>query len=387
LRVVARRLAAGRGDDELIGRLGGDEFGLLLTGVAVSAPGSGARSYPLDRARSALAALAVPAQVGGVHIAVEACAGVAVAPAGGCDMAELLRRAEVALHQAKREGARVARFDGASGLVGADRLGLLADLRDALATTDQLAIDLQPIVDLATGRPTGAEALARWQHPRRGRLLPTDFVRAIEHSELAGGFTAHVLDLALGVAADWAASGTALPVSVNLCPRCTVTRDLPERVAARLAAHGVPPDQLTLEITETVVAAAEDVAVEVISEFRALGIGICVDHFGTGSASLQFLTRFGVDAVKIDASFVAAMGHSPEAAAIVRTTVDLARDLGLRVVATGVERADQRAALIDLGVTAGQGFLFHPPGPPADTAALLRAHPVPAVRHHAAVSG
>jgi diguanylate cyclase (GGDEF)-like protein len=378
LQLVARRLAAGRGDDELVGRLGGDEFGLLLAGGAMNAPGLGALAYPFDRARSALAAVSAPAQIAGVTIAVEACAGVAVTVAGGCDMAELLRRAEVALHQAKREGTRVARYDGASGVIRADRLALLADLRDALATTEQLAIDLQPIVDLATGRVTGAEALARWQHPRRGRLLPADFVRAIEHSELAGGFTAHILDLALGVSADWAAQGTALPIAVNLCPRCTVIRDLPERVAGRLAAYGVPPERLTLEITETVVAAAENVAADVIGEFRSLGVGICVDHFGTGSASLQFLTRFGVDAVKIDASFIAAMSHSPEAAAIVRTTVDLARDLDLRVIATGVERADQRAALLDLGVVAGQGYLFHPPRPVDDTAAILRAQSIAA---------
>lgn len=385
LRVLARRLAGMRDEGELLGRPVGDEFAVfVLPGPSARAaeglsaglgggPGGGlGEGEVLERARILAAALAAPADVAGVTIAVEARAGVVVAEAGSCDMAELLRRADVALHQAMRAGSRLARYDRHSDAASEDRLLLLADLRDALAATDQLVVQLQPAVDLVTGAPVSVEALVRWQHPRRGLLMPADFVPAIEHSELAAGFTLHIVDLALRVCAGWATQGIEVPMSVNLCARCMVNPDLPSLVADHLRRHGVPSARLILEMSESVMEGEEQLVHEAITDLRARGIRVSVDDFGTGSASLSFLTRFSVDEVKIDRSFVARMIDSPETAAIVRTTVDLARALGLRVVAEGVERPEQRTALLELGVKAAQGFLFHPPMSETDATAVVQ---------------
>jgi diguanylate cyclase (GGDEF)-like protein len=370
LRVLARRLAANQRAGEIVARLGGDEFAILLVEPAVVGT---ARdwSYPVDRARQFLTLLAEPAEVANVTIAVEASAGVVVEAAGGCDMAELLRRADVALRQAKRRAARVVRYEAANDGASTGRLALLAELRDALATTDQLLLYLQPTVDLVTGGATGAEALLRWRHPRRGLLEPGEFLGAVEHSELAGGLTLHVVDLALRVAAGWQEQGLRRPISVNLCARCLLDPTLPAAVAELLTTHGVAPHRLIVEITEAVMGAELAVVDSVIQGLRDIGVGVSVDNFGTESASLEFLTRFAVDEVKIDRAFVAAMADSPEVAAIVRATVDLARELGLRVVAEGVERPDQRAALVDLGVTSAQGFLFHRPLGVAEATTVL----------------
>jgi diguanylate cyclase (GGDEF)-like protein len=382
LQVVARRLLERQLEGELIGRLGGDEFAILLLhapDTGTSEPGEG---YALDRARWLRSALAVTTQVGGCTIAVEATMGVVVATAGASDMAELLRRADVALHQAKLEPGRLAQYDAGQDPANTDRLALLADLRDGLAATDQFLLYVQPTIDLETGRPIDVEVLSRWQHPRRGLLEPADYIGVVEHSDLAGAFTLHTLGLALSLVSGWATQGLHLPVSVNLCARCTSNPDLPMLVADRLTAHGVAPQQLTLEITESVAMAEADLAEQVVAGLRRLGIRVCVDNFGTGSASLSFLARFPVDAVKIDRSFVATMVDSPETAAIVKATVDVAHDLGMRVVAEGVERPEQRAALMELGVTAAQGFLFHRPMPIDEATPVLQGRTQTAEARH-----
>jgi diguanylate cyclase (GGDEF)-like protein len=367
LRVLARRLADGQVQGELVGRLGGDEFAVMLTGPGATI------AWANERAHELMSLLATPAEVAGLTIAMEASAGVVVEGIDVCDMAELLRRADVAMHLAKRDGLRLVRYDAAVDAASTDRLALLAELRDALATTDQLMVYLQPTVDLSTGAPVGAEALVRWQHPRRGLLGPTEFIQAIEHSELADGFTRHVLDMSLEIAAGWAAAGVAVPVSVNVCARCLLDPEFPAVVADRLAAHGVAPDRLIVEITEAVMGAELDVVARVVAGLRAIGVPVSVDDFGTESASLALLTGFAVDEVKIDRGFVAAMEDSPATAAIVRATVDLARQLGLRVVAQGVERPDQRTMLVGLGVHAGQGYLFAPPLEPAEATETIQA--------------
>jgi EAL domain-containing protein (putative c-di-GMP-specific phosphodiesterase class I) len=224
---------------------------------------------------------------------------------------------------------------------------------------------------LADGGATGVEALIRWQHPRRGTLLPGEFVPVVENSELLGQFTRYVLDRALAVAAGWAAEGLAIPVAVNLSPRSLLDGNLADEVAALLRKHNTDPRLLILEITETVVMSELTVIDDTLGKLRRLGVQLAVDDFGTGYSSLTFLTRVPVDEVKIDRSFVQTMVESTEVAAIVRTTIDLAHRLDLRVVAEGVETAEQRAALADLGCTSAQGFLFHPPMPPDRVIAVL----------------
>jgi diguanylate cyclase (GGDEF)-like protein len=367
LRVIATRLRQTVGDGEILARLGGDEFAMFLAEDCAAAEAANQRATELS------ALVAAPVDLAGVTIGVTATIGVGLGQIGAaCDVDtdELMRRAGAALRQARACGAALARYGGAP-TSGALRGDVLADLRDALATTNQLAVVIQPVVSLATLRPVGAEVLVRWQHPLRGLLLPSDFLDVVERSELALEFTRHVIDLALGIAAAWSLEGINLPVTVNLGARCTLDPQLPKMVADRLAAHGVQPRRLILEITEGVMVADPDQVKQAVAAVRDLGVQVSVGDFGTASASLDLLARCRVDEVKIDRTFVAAMTTSPETAAIVAATVDIARALGIRVVAEAVERPEQRDALIGLRVTQAQGHLFYPPLSAVDIPTLL----------------
>jgi diguanylate cyclase (GGDEF)-like protein len=375
LKIAAARFDLALRPGEMLARLGGDEFAVLVP--ALPAEPEATDGVPpgiasaVVRARAFVAALNARIEVASVQLSVEASVGVVVDNAAKVTLTELLRRADIAMYQAKRGGASVAWYDPARDLASTDRLSLLAELREALAGTDQLVLVMQPAVGLADGGATGVEALIRWQHPRRGTLMPADFVPVVENSELLGQFTRYVLDRALTIAAGWAAEGLTVPVAVNMSPRSLLDPALPDDVAALLRQHHIAPRLLILEITETVVMSELTVIDDVLSKLRGIGVQLAVDDFGTGYSSLTFLTRVPVDEVKIDRSFVQKMVQSTEVAAIVRTTIDLAHRLDLRVVAEGVETAEQRAALADLGCTAAQGFLFHPPMPPEKVVTVL----------------
>jgi len=371
LRLTANRLSALARPGDLLGRLGGDEFALLLTSVPVLGDRTAPMAYALRQAREIAERLAAPTEVAGVRMSIEVSVGVVVADAGTADLTELLRRADIAMYQAKEGGGSVAAYDSTRDAASTDQLALLAELREALEVDDQLVLALQPAVDLATGAPTGVEALIRWQHPRRGWLNPIDFIRPVENSEQLGTFTRYVLNKALGVAAGWAREGLDVPISVNLSARSLLDPRLPAEIAEALRRHQVPPHRLVLEITETVVMSELEVIDEVLSTLRSMGVQLAVDDFGTGFSSLTFLTRIAVDELKVDRSFVIRMADSPEAAAIVRTTVGLAHELGLRVVAEGVETAEQRLALAELGCTSAQGYHFFKPMPADKIGAVL----------------
>ncbi|MFG1952143.1 putative bifunctional diguanylate cyclase/phosphodiesterase [Micromonospora sp. NPDC048830] len=371
LRLTANRLSALTRPGDLLGRLGGDEFALLLTAVPVVGGRTAPATYTLRRAREITERLAAPTEVAGVRMSVEISVGVVVADAGAADLTELLRRADIAMYQAKEGGSSVAAYDSSQDVASTDQLALLAELREALAADDQLVLALQPAVDLATGAPTGVEALIRWRHPRRGWLSPGDFIRPVENSEQLGTFTRYVLDKALAVAAEWGRAGLDVPISVNVSARSLLDPRLPAEVGDALRRHQVPPHRLVLEITETVVMSELEVIDEVLATLRSMGVQLAVDDFGTGFSSLAFLTRIAVDELKVDRSFVMRMAESPEAAAIVRTTVGLAHELGLRVVAEGVETAEQRLALAELGCTAAQGYHFFKPMPADKVGAVL----------------
>ncbi|WP_213453581.1 putative bifunctional diguanylate cyclase/phosphodiesterase [Rhizomonospora bruguierae] len=376
---TAARLSGQARPGELLARLGGDEFALLLTALPRMGQLPALPERPtalpqaLRRARQLADQLAAPTEVAGVTLSVEASIGVVVAPAGGADMTELLRRADIAMYQAKEGGGAVAWYDSARDAASTDQLALLAEMREALAAPDQIVLLLQPAVDLSTGEPTGVEALVRWRHPRRGMLGPGDFVRAVEGSELLAPFTRYVIDQALRVNAEWAAEGIEVPIAVNLSARSLLDPRLPAEIAELLRRHRVPSHRLVMEITETVVMSELEVIDEVLAGLRAMGVRLAVDDFGTGYSSLTFLTRISVDELKVDRTFVAKMADSAQAAAIVRTTVELARELGLRVVAEGVETADQRSALAALGCSAAQGYHFFKPMPADKVGAVLRS--------------
>lgn len=368
LQGTAKRLAAAVEPDERLARLGGDEFAVVIPSLPENASPA---EYAADRGRALVNTLSTPTEVAGVTLSMEASVGVVTVPVGTCDMTELLRRADVAMYQAKRSGQVIAAYDPSRDAASTDRLALAAELRDALDAEDQLVLELQPAVDLASLAPVGAEVLVRWNHPRRGLLLPVDFIGVVEQSELVTPFTRYVVDRALRLAASWAEEGLDVPVAVNLSARSLLDRRLPVDIAELLGRHKVPAEKLILEITETVMMTELDVIDDVLGALREIGARIAVDDFGTGYSSLIFLARFPVHEVKVDRAFVAKMVDSPEARAIVRSTVDLARSLNLRVVAEGVETAEQRTLLADMGCDAAQGYLFFEPIPAEKTSNVL----------------
>ncbi|GAA4453540.1 putative bifunctional diguanylate cyclase/phosphodiesterase [Phytohabitans houttuyneae] len=359
---VASRLRREARPDDLVARLGGDEFAVLITGLPAPA-------IAAHRAEGLLAALHEPMSLDGMRISVEACGGIAVAPGSG-GMAELLRRADVAMYQAKRSGQRTATYARARDTADVGRLALGGDLPRAL-TQHEFTVTFQPIVDLGTGEVVGAEALARWHHPDRGNLDPLRFLETVERSGLLPAFADAVLDQSLVAAGTWRDAGFDLPVAVNVSPRSLLDPRFPSSVVARLRAHDLPPDRLFLELTETLTISQLEVVDQVLGQLRDAGVRLALDDFGTGYSSLSVLSRIPVHELKIDRGFVREMETSAEATAVIRSTLDLGRSLNLVVVAEGVESEPQRRALWEMGCTAGQGHLFARPMPSARLLAAL----------------
>ena len=303
-----------------------------------------------------LAGLREPFLVDGIRVGVEASGGIAAGTgAGGID--ELLRRADVAMYQAKRAGQRICTYAPAQDTADLGRLWLGGDLARAVDNREFI-VEFQPIVDLGTGDLIAAEALTRWRHPVHGAIEPLRFIATVERSALLPAFTAAVLDQALDAVRQWREAGFDAPVAVNVSPRSLLDTGFPDAVHARLLAHGVAPGSLYLELTETLALSRLEVVDEVLARLRALGVRLALDDFGTGYSSLSLLSRIPVHELKIDRSFVAVMESSVQALAVVRSTVDLGRSLGLTVVAEGVESERQRQTLWQLGCAAGQGHLF-----------------------------
>ncbi|SCE87258.1 diguanylate cyclase (GGDEF) domain-containing protein [Micromonospora coriariae] len=360
---VAERLRGAAQATDLVARLGGDEFAVLLRGLPAPAVAA-------HRAETLLAALHEPFELDGMRISVEASGGISVAPASG-GMAELLRRADVAMYQAKRAGQRISTYAPARDTADLGRLTLGGDLPRAVAD-HEFVVNFQPIVDLGTGEVTSAEALARWHHPTHGMIDPLRFLEAVERSGLLPAFAEAILDQALIAAAGWRDAGFDVPVAVNVSPRSLLDARFPGSVLAHLRAHDLPPDRLVLELTETLTLSQLDVVDRVLSRLRDEGVRLALDDFGTGYSSLSLLSRIPVHELKIDRSFVTTMESSAEAAAVIRSTLDLGRSLDLDVVAEGVESEPQRRALWELGCTAGQGHLFARPMPAGTLLAALQ---------------
>jgi len=300
-----------------------------------------------------------PMEVDGMRLVIEASAGVALAPARG-GLEELLRRADVAMHQAKRAGNRISLYSMSRDTADIGRLALSADLPRAVARRE-FTVNFQPIVDLATGQVLATEALARWHHPDRGDLNPTRFLDKVERSGLLAAFSENVLEQALHAAGTLRTEGFPLPVAVNVSPRSLLDPTFPDAVEERLLLAEVAPEALTIELTESLTLSQLDVVDEVLRRLRDLGVRLALDDFGTGYSSLATLARVPVNELKIDRTFVDAMDSTQADAAVVRSTIDLGRSLGMLVVAEGVESEDQRRRLWEEGCPAGQGHLFGRP--------------------------
>jgi EAL domain-containing protein (putative c-di-GMP-specific phosphodiesterase class I) len=319
--------------------------------------------------RELLATLDAPVDLADMRVRVEASAGLALADpteAAAADRAaavvELLRRADVAMYQAKRNGPRVVGYEAARDTADVAALMLGGDLPRAIADRE-FAVSFQPIVDLATGQMVSAEALARWRHPERGDLDPRRFLAAVERSGLLPDFAEAVLDQALAAMKRWRALGIEAPVAVNASPRSLLDPTFALMVRDRLAHYDVAGSDLVIELTETLTLSQVDLIGGVLRQLRDAGVLLALDDFGTRSSSLAMLAKVPFFELKIDRSFVSGMGRSPEAMAVVRSTVDLGRSLHRYVVAEGVEYDHERIALWEMGCPAGQGHLFARPMP------------------------
>jgi diguanylate cyclase (GGDEF)-like protein len=371
LREVAGRLLHAVRGEGTVARLGGDEFAVLLPGLQHAE----VADVVADRL---LEVLAQPLDCEGVRLSVEASIGVAAFPDDGFEVDELLRRADIALYEAKESRGSARHYRGDRDASNFERLTLAAELRNALEQ-DEVVLHFQPQVDLATGQVVGIEVLSRWQHPTRGLLGPAEFIPIADHTGLARAFTAHVLEQAVATAADWLRNDPQLSLAVNLSARNLLDRQLPDDVARVLAKHGVAGRQLVLEITETSVVSDLELAEHVLADLRSLGVELSVDDFGTGYSSLALLQRIAVNEIKVDRSFVAGAHGSRSDRAIVRATVELGHSLGLRVVAEGVEDASTHELLIGLGCDRAQGYLLGRPVP-ATELVLATSAQVPAPR-------
>ena len=369
LAAVAERLRSTLRAGDTAARFGGDEFAVLLEDASVE---THAREAANRIVRSLHASIAIDTH----EISPSFSIGVAVSSSGCESPEDMLRHADLAMYRAKANGkAQYAVFDRAMATDAMDRLTLESELRQALAR-DQLSLEYQPIVDLATGRVVEVEALLRWDHPRLGRVSPARFIPVAEETGLIVPIGEWVLERACRRAQSWRTTmpnARDLIVSVNLSARQFRHPELVADVARIVRDTGLAPGALKLELTESVVMQHMSSAIATMQQLKALGARLAIDDFGTGYSSLSYLQRFPVDTLKIDGSFVHGFNRDRRDMAIVRSVIALARGLDLSVTAEGIETAEQLVELQALGCDYGQGYYLARPAPADAVDALLEA--------------
>ena len=354
LQALAKRLETLIRDTDTVARLGGDEF-------AIVSPGAGDEGDAFVLAERIRAGLEAPFALAGLTVEVEASVGIALYPDHGDDVEALIRHADVAMYNGKKTH-RPMLYSPKDDHYSSDRLALVGELRRAIANRE-LVIHYQPRVELATGDVHAVEALVRWDHPERGLLSPGEFLPLAEHTGMIRPLTRYVMGAALADCAGWAQEGLRPGVSVNLSARDLLDADLPREVESLLSKHGVDPTLLEVEITEHTILTDPERARIVLERLRELGVRLSIDDFGTGFSSLGQLKRLPVDVLKIDRSFVLNMEHDDNDDVIVRSTIELGHNLGLRVVAEGVETQETWGRLAQLGCDTAQGFFISRPLP------------------------
>ncbi len=370
--MVSARLVSAVPADATVARLGGDEFAILLPYVA--GPGDA-----LDRAHDIRTVLEVPVQLNDVAVHVEASTGVALFPAHGEEASTILQRADVAMYVAKNDRSGVALYSHERDTHSAHRLSLLGELRDAIAT-GQMVLRFQPKVALRTGQVTGVEALVRWQHPVHGIISPDEFIPFAEQTGLMNPLFVETLRQALTQARAWMNEDLFLDVSVNLSVRNLTDPNLPAMVVRLLEEHRVPAGLLTLEVTETGIMTDPARTVGVLRQLASVGVRLSIDDFGTGQSSFGRLADLPIAEVKIDKCFIRDFTKASNRA-VVQSIIDLGRNLGLGVVAEGIEDAASYDVLADMGCDTGQGYFIQRPLPGDWLTTWLQATKQAAVRH------
>lgn len=363
---VAKRLRDCLRAQDVLARLGGDEFALLVVDAPVEA---GERT-----AERIITALSEPFHVDDLALDIEASIGIATAESGQ-DMTVVVQHADAAMYAAKQNRIGYSRYDAHQAPATASRLTLLGGLRHALAE-GEIELYYQPKIAVSTGQVIGVEALARWNHPTRGVISPAEFIPVLESTSLMQPFTTYVLRSALAQQRCWLDTGRHVPVAINVSTRSLLDRTFPETVEQALAEAGVPGHLLCIEITEHTIMTDAQGAGQVLKRIKELGVRVSIDDFGTGYSSMAYLKTLPMDEIKIDREFVAGMVTHHSNHALVGAVVGLGHNLGLAVVAEGVEDAQTLSALHELGCDVAQGYHFARPLPGYAITAYLATHAV-----------
>lgn len=349
---VGQRLRSALEESDLVARLGGDEFALYIEAVD--------DAEILRRVERLLMALRRPFSLAGVDVDLDASIGVATPDAPALGAIDLLRRADVAMYAAKGAHESIAFYSPDLDQYSRKRLALAGRLRRAIEE-GELTLHYQPQVELATGELVGLEALVRWQQPDGTMVPPDDFIPFAERSDLIHSLTRFVLDRAITDAARWYQSGMPIRIAVNLSARNLSENDLVETIKTLLTERGLPPCYLEVELTETTVMSNPGRTAQIMRELSEFGVLLSIDDFGTGHSSLSYLTTLSAHELKIDRSFIGAMETEASAETVVRAILDLARALGLSVVAEGIETATAAERLRRMGCPIGQGYFYSRP--------------------------
>ena len=363
LRQIGPRLQKLLLPGHLLYRLGGDEF-------AVLAGGSTDREVVEQLAVTLLYAIREPFDIGGISLRIGASIGIALYPEHGDTIHEILRRADVAMYLAKHAGVGFRIYEPAQDLHTPQRLLLMTELRHAIES-NQLVLHYQPKISLNKVSGMALEALVRWQHPERGLLPPAEFVPLAEMTDLIRPLTWWVVDAAVNQCRCWRDAGHTVKISVNISTRNLLDERLPDMIAEMVRQHGVAPECLEFELTESAIMADPVRSLDVLRRISAMGHELSIDDFGTGYSSLAYLTKLPVQNLKIDRAFVRQMIRSPRDASIVQSTINLAHNLGMRVVAEGVEDAATLEKLRRLGCDEAQGYLISRPVSAVDIVSML----------------
>jgi diguanylate cyclase (GGDEF)-like protein/PAS domain S-box-containing protein len=362
---LGRRLAEALRGSDTVARLGGDEFGILL-------PQAGTRQDVVAAVGRVKAAIEEPVVLQGLSVSLEASIGIAMYPDDGEAVESLLQAADGAMYHAKEEKAGWAFHDVGRVRHNTARLTLMGELRRALDQHEFL-LHYQPKARLADGEVHAVEALVRWQHPERGLVAPDEFIPMVQQTGLIKPLSLYVIDAALHQCHAWLREGLTLAIAVNVSARNLIDSDFPAHVAELLARWQIEPRLLELEITESAMLTQPSRTKRILQQLSAMGLRLSIDDFGTGYSSLSHLRKLPVNEIKVDRSFVMNMDEDEDNATIVRSTIDLGRNLGLDVVAEGVENAEVWRQLRALGCTAAQGYFLSRPLPAAELADWLRA--------------
>ncbi|HKN93343.1 MAG TPA: bifunctional diguanylate cyclase/phosphodiesterase, partial [Thermoleophilaceae bacterium] len=354
LRQLGPRIRAAFGEEDFVARLGGDEFAVFM-------PGADAADVEaaVDRLQDAVSA---PVFTDGISIEMDASVGLAWYPFHGGDVDTLLERADVAMYRAKATQCQLVTYRPEDDYHSPARVAMATDLRRGIEE-QQLVLHYQPQLDLALGVPVAAEGLVRWNHPQKGLVPPAEFIEVAEHAGLIKDLTYQVIELGLKDLREWQAAGRDLSLSLNISVRSLLDRHFPREVQRLLTLHGVSGHALTLELTESSLMADPAMAKKAMNELSELGVSFAIDDFGTGYSSLAYLADLPVRELKIDRSFVMAMHTDSRNRIIVRSTIELARNLGLRTVAEGIEDRETFDVVRDLGCELAQGYYMSRPLP------------------------